>query len=94
MRSSWVPAWVREHRAPNFDGTDGYSYLWGNTPALDVLVLTDNKGEGYDKDLNMLFAGEYLVRRLPSHTADDKVIESIWRFEKYDYDHCEYPVEV
>ena len=32
--------------------------LWGNVPAIDVLQLKSNEGEGYEKELRMLFAGE------------------------------------
>lgn len=33
-------------------------FLWGNMPALDILKLGDNEGEGDQGSLKMLFAGE------------------------------------
>lgn len=32
-------------------------FLWGNVPAIDVLQLGSNEGDGYGKPLNLLFAG-------------------------------------
>jgi hypothetical protein len=32
-------------------------YLWGNVPALDIVRLSENEGERYEKPLNLLFAG-------------------------------------
>lgn len=33
-------------------------YLWGNVPAIDVLKLKENEGEDFEKEMNLLFAGE------------------------------------
>lgn len=33
-------------------------FLWGNLPAVDVLQLRSNEGLGYQRSLNMLFAGK------------------------------------
>ena len=35
----------------------GNKYLWGNTPALDVLKLEQNEVLGYQDDIVLLFAG-------------------------------------
>ena len=37
------------------------TYLWGNMPAFDVLNIQKNEGRSYAKDIDMLFAGEYLM---------------------------------
>lgn len=34
-------------------------YLWGSTPAVDVLQLESNEGTRYDGDLRLLFAGVF-----------------------------------
>jgi len=59
----WKPRWELEGRTPAFIG-DGplhpfgsTKYFWGNVPALDVLRLNSNEGEGYERELRLLFAG-------------------------------------
>lgn len=66
-KESWRPTWEREGREPawaigaaatnlhNPFGAD--KYLWGNTPALDILNLEHNEGLGYRDDIALLFAG-------------------------------------
>jgi hypothetical protein len=34
------------------------SFLFGNTPAADLLNLKDNEGSTYNKDLKLCYAGE------------------------------------
>lgn len=68
-KDNWRPAWDREGREPPWaSGTaaknwhnvfGGNKYLWGNTPALDVLKLEQNEGLSYRDDIALLFAGEY-----------------------------------
>jgi hypothetical protein len=67
-KEDWRPAWDREGREPpwasgaasrNWHNVFGGSkYLWGNTPALDVLKLEQNEGIGYRDDIALLFAGQ------------------------------------
>jgi hypothetical protein len=66
-KDNWRPAWDREGRAPpwasgiaakNWHNVFGGSkYLWGNTPALDILKLEQNEGLSYQDDIALLFAG-------------------------------------
>lgn len=42
---------------PSEKGFGGTTFLWGNTPAFDILKLEMNEGEAYDRDLNIYFAG-------------------------------------
>lgn len=66
-KKNWRPAWDREVRTPpwavgtastNSHNTfGGGKYLWGNTPALDVLNLEQNEGVAYGNDMALLFAG-------------------------------------
>lgn len=43
----------------------GKKYLWGNTPAFDVLNLESNEGVDYNEQLNLLFAGMFAVHLPP-----------------------------
>ncbi|KAI1095425.1 hypothetical protein F5B19DRAFT_481800 [Rostrohypoxylon terebratum] len=62
----WAPIWDLEGRSPGWPRTQeasnrrapfgGDKYLWGNSPAIDVLSLHHNEGLDYDKDLSILFA--------------------------------------
>jgi hypothetical protein len=66
-KDNWRPAWDREGRKPPWASDTaaknwhnvfgGNKYLWGNTPALDVLKLEQNEGLGYQDDIVLLFAG-------------------------------------
>lgn len=64
-KETWTPDWVLEKRVPAFigDSDNGQAvfgvkkFLWGNIPAIDVLQLGSNEGDGYKKPLNLLFAG-------------------------------------
>ncbi|CZR50286.1 uncharacterized protein PAC_00158 [Phialocephala subalpina] len=65
-KESWRPAWDLEGREPPWAATavrknlhnpfGENKYLWGNTPALDVLNLEQNEGLGHQEDLSLLFA--------------------------------------
>ncbi len=67
-KESWRPAWEREGREPAWakgaaaqnwhNPFGGDKYLWGNTPAFDVLKLEQNEGLKYREDLALLFAGQ------------------------------------
>lgn len=34
-------------------------FLWGRVPAIDVLRVSENEGNGFNGDLNLLFAGKF-----------------------------------
>ncbi|KAN0076101.1 protein of unknown function (DUF4470) domain containing protein [Elaphomyces granulatus] len=73
-RENWRPAWDREGREPAWaTGTasrnwhnkfGGDKYLWGNTPALDILKLEQNEGFAYQEDLALLFAASGDLRHV------------------------------
>ncbi|RDW81293.1 uncharacterized protein DSM5745_04850 [Aspergillus mulundensis] len=44
--------------------TKGEKFLWGNTPAIDVLKLESNEGVKHDEDLRILFAASGDLRNL------------------------------
>lgn len=54
---------MQDHHSPTFisdtppEGFGGNKYLWGNTPSIDILQLSDNEGVAYTEDLKVLFAG-------------------------------------
>lgn len=67
-KPGWRPAWDREGREPRW-ATDavasrrwhnpfgGTKYLWGNTPAVDIIQLEKNEGLEYREEMSLLFAG-------------------------------------
>ncbi|THH20849.1 hypothetical protein EW146_g601 [Bondarzewia mesenterica] len=67
---SWNPQWVVKGREPAFIGGEGgpalpfsrevAHFLWGNTPAIDCLRLSNNEGmsESVQKKFRICFAGE------------------------------------
>jgi hypothetical protein len=67
-KEHWRPAWDREGRIPHWASGvastnwhnvfGGSKYLWGNTPAVDVLNLERNEGIDYKEDIALLFAGQ------------------------------------
>lgn len=67
-KDKWQPAYYLEGRKPAWEADvtassfqnlfGGRKYLWGNTPALDVLKLDQNEGLGYEDDIALLFAGK------------------------------------
>ncbi|KAI0884685.1 uncharacterized protein GGS22DRAFT_188894 [Annulohypoxylon maeteangense] len=71
---NWTPAWDLEQRTPqwaseraafNMHNPFGEGkHLWGNTPAMDVLRLHDNEGQGHDKHLSILFAASGDLRNV------------------------------
>ncbi|KAJ5798007.1 uncharacterized protein N7503_007303 [Penicillium pulvis] len=69
-KETWKPAWVKENRTPAFMGGGiahhfgAQKYLWGNVPAFDILRLESNEGEGYSKDLHLLFAASGDLRNV------------------------------
>lgn len=62
-KPDWQPRWIADGRVPAFVGGTpirffgGGKYFLGNVPALDLLQLSRNEGENYNKDLNLLLAG-------------------------------------
>ncbi|KAF2827525.1 hypothetical protein CC86DRAFT_440031 [Ophiobolus disseminans] len=71
MKSSWVPNWSLTGRKPTFIGDGSLvtfgskKFLWGNTPALDVLKLEDNIGvKDLDRDFHLLFAASGDLRNV------------------------------
>ena len=67
-KEQWRPAWDREGRTPHWASAiasenwhnvfGGSKYLWGNTPAVDILNLRQNEGIDYEEDIALLFAGQ------------------------------------
>jgi len=68
---SWKPEWDRTDKEPTWATGEASrnvhnpfgsnKYLWGNVPAIDVLQLSLNEGERYDRDIKLLFAGELIT---------------------------------
>ena len=63
-KESWQPSWIRKNQpAPSIGGDastgmyGGKHFLWGNSPAMDVLQLQRNEGINFTGSLNLLFAG-------------------------------------
>ncbi|KFY06924.1 hypothetical protein V492_07605 [Pseudogymnoascus sp. VKM F-4246] len=79
-KDKWQPAYYREGRQPawetnaaasNFHNPfGGGKYLWGNTPALDVLKLEQNEGLGYAEDISLLFAASGDLRHVVKTIAN------------------------
>ncbi|KAL6863995.1 hypothetical protein J3F83DRAFT_182202 [Trichoderma novae-zelandiae] len=71
-KETWTPDWVLESRVPAFHRdaeqgkapVGGNKFLWGNMPAIDVLQLGSNEGDGYRKQLNLLFAASGDLRNI------------------------------
>ncbi|KAL7804936.1 hypothetical protein V8C44DRAFT_369117 [Trichoderma aethiopicum] len=71
-KETWTPDWVLEKRVPTFIGDSEHGqavfgakkFLWGNVPAIDVLQLGSNEGDGYGKPLNLLFAASGDLRNV------------------------------
>ncbi|KAK8900825.1 hypothetical protein QC760_010589 [Botrytis cinerea] len=71
-QQSWRPAWEREGREPAWASTKqnwhnpfgGNRYLWGNTPAMDILKLKENEGDLYEEDIAVLFAASGDLRHV------------------------------
>ncbi|GCB19351.1 SET domain and MYND-type zinc finger protein 6 [Aspergillus awamori] len=62
-KETWQPAYMLERQQPSLPSVMASmkcagpnKYLWGNTPAVDVLQLESNEGNRYDGDLRLLFA--------------------------------------
>jgi hypothetical protein len=86
MKSSWSPSWEIDRRPPSFVGAGPpavshgrlQKYFWGNMPAVDILALNRNEGCSYDRDLNVLFAGE-VVQLCCTMNEANHVVYSFWR---------------
>ncbi|KAM0126323.1 hypothetical protein ACHAO1_010135 [Botrytis cinerea] len=71
-QQSWRPAWDREGREPAWASTKqnwhnpfgGNRYLWGNTPAMDILKLEENERNLYEEDIAILFAASGDLRHV------------------------------
>jgi hypothetical protein len=74
MKANWLPSWENEGRTPAFALPEIANnqhklhnpfgrglHLWGNTPAIDTLNLTQNEGDKYTQDIEILFAGKFLL---------------------------------
>lgn len=96
-KDKWRPAWHCERRQPAWE-TDaaasnphnpfgGGKYLWGNTPALDVLKLEQNEGLDYADDIALLFAGKSYVP-VALYTLTHR---SLGRFTPCCKNNCRYP---
>ncbi|KAM3550499.1 hypothetical protein ARSEF4850_008310 [Beauveria asiatica] len=72
--STWRPAWEREGREPSWavgleagnahNPFGGCKFLWGNTPAIDVLQIDRNEGRTYRRDIALLFAASGDLRHV------------------------------
>ncbi|OBT89074.1 hypothetical protein VE02_01945 [Pseudogymnoascus sp. 03VT05] len=79
-KDKWSPAYYREGRQPaweigaaasNFHNRfGGEKYLWGNTPAMDVLNLEQNEGLNYADDIALLFAASGDLRHVVKTIAN------------------------
>ncbi|RYP39103.1 hypothetical protein DL766_000559 [Monosporascus sp. MC13-8B] len=63
MKKTWEPSWVTQNRTPAFvDDESSHivfgtrKYLWGNTPAFDMIRLSQNEGVDFQGPVHMLFA--------------------------------------
>ncbi|KAF2675332.1 hypothetical protein BT63DRAFT_366383 [Microthyrium microscopicum] len=68
MKKSWKPLWYVQGRDAAFED-QGFlnlevKYLWGNTPAIDILVLEKHEDVSNNKDLHILFAASSDIRNL------------------------------
>ena len=68
-KSTWRPQWAQQGHPPTFIGigndpmapchaANRFSWLWGNTPAIDVLNLARNEGSCFGGGFNICFAGK------------------------------------
>lgn len=82
-KEHWRPAWDREGRVPHW-ATDaaskhwhntfgGGKYLWGNTPAVDVLNLDRNEGTDCKEDIALLFAGQCFIPARLHQLTDNSI---------------------
>ncbi|KEY72821.1 hypothetical protein S7711_04410 [Stachybotrys chartarum IBT 7711] len=79
-KASWRPAWELEDREPAWNKPEaagnlhntfgGETYLWGNTPAIDVLQLQQNEGLQHGKDIALLFAASGDLRNVVKTIVD------------------------
>ncbi|KAK1752011.1 hypothetical protein QBC47DRAFT_424948 [Echria macrotheca] len=75
MDDSWKPAWVVQGRQPSFvgPGVDAKfgtpKFLWGNTPAIDIVRLANHEGETSPGPLNFLFAASGDLRSVITSLA-------------------------
>ncbi|KFY92810.1 hypothetical protein V500_04013 [Pseudogymnoascus sp. VKM F-4518 (FW-2643)] len=79
-KDKWRPAWHCERRQPAWETDAAASnphnpfrsgkYLWGNTPALDVLQLEQNEGLDYADDIALLFAASGDLRHVVKTIAN------------------------
>jgi hypothetical protein len=70
-KTRWIPEWERANRTPawatgeapqNLYNPFGSSkYLWGNAPAIDIAQMAQNEGKTHDRDITLLFAGEFTI---------------------------------
>ncbi|OBT66458.1 hypothetical protein VE03_03695 [Pseudogymnoascus sp. 23342-1-I1] len=80
IKDKWRPAYYLEGRTPAWEigaaasnlhnPFGGEKYLWGNTPALDVLKLEQNEGLGYADDIALLFAASGDLRHVVKTIAN------------------------
>ena len=69
-KDNWRPTWDKLGRQPAFllpedVKTPAYMrYLWGHTPAYNILKLEEHEGKAYDEDLALCFASSGDARNL------------------------------
>lgn len=61
-----MPLFMTDDFSYSFGGQNSTSplsqqYLWGNTPAVDVVRLDKNEGVDFNGPLSLLFAGKHLA---------------------------------
>ncbi|KAJ0423532.1 hypothetical protein BJY00DRAFT_321672 [Aspergillus carlsbadensis] len=70
MSDTWQPCWETEDRRSEMARTVHHNpfgqgiYPWGNVPAVDVLNLAQNEGNGHCSDIALLFAASGDLRNV------------------------------
>ncbi|RDW86109.1 uncharacterized protein DSM5745_02751 [Aspergillus mulundensis] len=66
--TTWLPDWAQGQRVPSFVGRGvspgGTKYFWGDVPAIDVVQLDRNEGDGYADELRLLFPASMDLRNI------------------------------
>ena len=58
MAQQRLPSFVSESKEAGLTESFGtLKYLWGNTPAIDVINLVENEEKDHEEALHILFAG-------------------------------------
>jgi hypothetical protein len=57
IRASSLVGWLKEEGFPRQVPFSPSKYLWGNTPACNILNVKDKEGNFYQQELKLCFAG-------------------------------------